>query len=77
MPYHTALERQELETYYFSGITQGQLDAFLRFPFPGSQARLEREEVNEPFLPCLICDEDEDEDEDNPDLEEGEWEEEI
>jgi hypothetical protein len=46
MSYHTALERQELETHYFSSITQGQLDAFFRFPFPGSQARLDCEEVN-------------------------------
>ena len=78
MSYHTAIERQELETHYFSGIIQGQLGAFFRFPFPGSQARLEREEVNEPFLPCLIWSgEDEDEDEDHLDLEESKWEEEV
>jgi hypothetical protein len=80
MPYHTALERQETDIHYFSGTIQGQLDAFFRFPFPDGQARLEREEVNEPFLPCLIWsdeDEGEDEDEGNLDLEESEWEWEV
>jgi hypothetical protein len=77
MSYHTALERQELKARYFSGITQGQLDAF---SFPSSQSCLEREEVNEPFLPRLIWsdeDEDEDEDEDNLGLEENGWDEEV
>jgi hypothetical protein len=71
MSYHTAVERQEPETHYFSGIIQGQLDAFFYFPFPDSQARLECEQVNEPFLLYLIySNEEEDEDEDNLDLEE-------
>jgi hypothetical protein len=74
MSYHTALEWQELETHHFSGIIQGQLDGSFPFPFLNTQARLEREEVNEPFLPCLIwSDEGEGEDEDNLDLEESEW----
>lgn len=74
MSYRTALEWQEPETRYFSGITQGQLDASLPCPFPNTQARFEREKVNEPFLPCFIWfDEDEGEDEDNLYLEEREW----
>jgi hypothetical protein len=44
MSYRAALERQELEIHYFSGIIQGQLGTFFRFPFPGSQARLEHED---------------------------------
>jgi hypothetical protein len=44
MSYRAALEQQELEIHYFSGIIQGQLGTFFRFPFPGSQARLEHED---------------------------------
>jgi hypothetical protein len=54
MSYHTAVEWQEPETHYFSVITQSQLDECFHFLLPNSQARLEREEVKEPFLPCAI-----------------------
>ena len=74
MSYHTALERQELKTLCSSGVTQGQLDTSFLFPFPDTQAALEREDVNEPFLPFLIwSDEGEGENGDNLDLEESEW----
>lgn len=74
MSYHTALEWQELETPYSPDVTQGQLNTSFPFPFPDTQAALERKDVNESFSPFLIwSDEDEGENEDNLDLEESEW----
>jgi hypothetical protein len=74
MSYHTALEWQELETLYSSDVTQGQLNTSFPFPYPDTQAALERKDVNESFSPFLIwSDEDEGENEDNLDLEESEW----